>query len=482
MSLKLYFLDRFGGMKRTKKIDRQRREMWECYQQFQQLKETDEFAHFLKLEEEVHSDEFAQRKASINALKYKGSAEQEKVSEYERLSTSGKLASYYKVVESEDFKRFKELDSSYLIKEFKLSKEYVDKEFQHDKKVFEDKKANGNESLVWEDSKAYQKYRLYEEMLNTDDVKFWQSYLKSKDYGSYKEHVNSTDRVKVEALRREIQAEAFKEKRAFLENPNRWETTPEYTRLKKHEKMSSDAKYADYIKFREDPYFKFFSQYNVLFHEEFKGATLQEENWHHMSSYAAKHAGFAFSHESDKQGYTQGKNAKHDHETLCINTEKQETEAFVWINKLGFVPSVFNYSSGAVSHKQPIRVKQGVIETKVKYYSTKKLVDLFYLANDDYSFRLNVLEMGVRTQVGYQKGSEVIAESIKGLRQGKYYIFKVEWSESRVTWWVNNHQLLEVKIDLPDEDLFLNLRTIVTDDKPKTPHQLQVDWVTVFSK
>lgn len=480
MSLKLYLLDRFGVLKRTKKIDRQRSAMWDSFQQFLQLKETDEFIHFLKLEEEVNSAEFAEKRTAITSLKYKGSKEQLKVSEYEKLSKGGKLAHYYKVVATDDFKRFKELDMSYLIKEFKLVKSYVEKEYEADKKHFEEQNADG--SLNWEQSKPCQNYRSYEETLNTEDVQFWLNYQKSKDYGVYKESVNSPDRVRVEELKREVESEDFKSRREFLENPNRWEKTPEYARLREYEHLCAEPRYVDYVKFRNDEYFQFFMQHKVLMHDKFKGEKLDEDAWLQMSSYAAQHAGFSFSHESDLQGYTAGKNAEIDHETLCINTKKEDVEAFVWKKGLGFIPYSYQYSSGAVSHKKPISTKRGVLEARVKYYSTKRLVDLFYLGNADETFRLNLLEMGVHTQVGYQDRTESMQESIKGLRQGKYYIFRVEWGDNRVSWWVNNRKLLDVKLDLPEEDLYINIRTIVVGEKPKAPHMFQVDWMTIFSK
>ncbi len=480
MSLKLYFLDRFGVIKRTKKIERKRNEMWKHFQNFQKLEGSGDLQRFLELEEEVCSAAFAQNKANIKALKYKGSKEQLKVAEYEKLSSKGKLAPYYEVVNSDDFKRFKELDSSYLIKEFLLSKEYVEKEYEADKKKFDSNQSSAD--LNWEESKPYQKYRLYEETLNTNDVQFWLSYIKSKAYGIYKENVNATGRVHLEELKREIETESFKQQQAFLENPNRWETTPEYAREKEYEALCADERFVGYVKHKDNADFQFFMQYNkVLLNDEFKGNALKEDVWQHMSSYMAKYTGLAFSQEADLQGYTPGDNVKINHEILQLSTSQEETKSFIWKAQFGLIPYTFPYSSGALSWKQPITAKEGVVEVKVKYSPTKRIADVIYLANADGRFRLNILEMGARTQVGYQKGNEKQGTSVSGLRKGKYYIFKIEWTENKVIWKLNNRTMQEVALEVPQE-LSLNMRSIVVDKKPKASHKLQVDWVSVFAK
>ncbi|MFV0521093.1 MAG: hypothetical protein ACK5MI_01510 [Mangrovibacterium sp.] len=480
MSLKLYFLERLGVIKRTKQIDLLNDRVWEYFKQFQELKKSDEFNRFLELEKEVNSEEFAKKKVGIMSLRYKGSKEQLKQIECAKLIANGNLASFYRVVDSNEFKRFKELDSSYLIKEFKLAKAYAETEFEADKQNFDAQNKDGK--LIWEKSKPYQKFRMYEETLHTDDVQFWLTFSKSKEYGIYKEKVNQPERAQVEVLKREIESEEFKLQQAFLENSNRWETTPAYARLQEYEKLCSDAQYVDYLAYRDNAYFCYLAQHELLLQDDFKGSSLDEDSWCHMSSYAVKHTGFPFSHETDLQGYTLGRNVKIDHETLCINTEKESVRSFAWKSKIGFIPYEYNYSSGSISHKQVINAKQGALEAKVKFYSAKRMVDLIYLANADYTFRLNLLEMGSCTQVSCQKNAEKVYQSLEGLRKGKYYIFRVEWGEHQITWWVNNYKLLEVKLDFPEEDLFLNIRSIVVNNRPKTPHKLQIDWIRVFSK
>ncbi|MFV0290372.1 MAG: hypothetical protein ACK5IJ_05660 [Mangrovibacterium sp.] len=480
MSFKLYLLDRLGVIKSTKKMDRHRNEVWDYFQQYIDLKKSDEFANFLAIEKEINSEEFAQTKKAAESLKYKGSHVQLKTEEFERLLKNSKLAGYNKLVDSDDFKRFKELESSYLIKEFKLAKAYAEEEFEGDKKRFDAQNADGKQN--WEESKPFQKFRIYEETLKTDDVQFWINYDKSKDYGLYKEMVNSPERIHFEELKREVESEKFQEQKAFFESPDRWKLTPEGKRYEVYQNMCKDELFAQYLKFRKDEDFNFFIENNCLISDHFSEGKFDTNAWHLMSSFAQKNAGFMFSHATDLHGHNAVKNVTIDHETLRINTETVPVESKMWSGKVGFVSHTFNYSSAAISHQTPVNAKSGMLEAKVKFYATKKLVDLIYLTNESETFRLNLLEMGAHTQVSCFSAKNQAQKSIKGLRQGKNYIFKMEWNENTVTWWVNNYKLLEHKIEIPNEQLYLNLRTIVVGEKPKTPHQLQVDWINLFTK
>ncbi len=477
MSLKLFLLNAFGGIKKTEKVESEISLAQTQFQDFKLLNGSKELEEFEALETEVTSASFEKKKAETIALKYKGSKEAKTWDEFEKLKNNKKLMAFYNVKESDDFKRYKELKESYLIKEFIDMQKFVDNDFEKEKKRFIELHKNSSEPF--EDTITYKKKQAYDDLLKSEDVQFWLNFQKSKEHSTIKEMANSAERTRFDALKAMVESEEFVKRKAFLENPNRWETTEDYQKWEKYESLKQDSKFNNYKIAKESDLVKFFAKNKLEINEDFK-SNVDENNWQYISHTAQNSLGKNFSLEGDLHAYTDGKNISVN-DILCINTRKESVKSLIWKMPHGFIPQVFEYTSGIMANKTSILSERGVLEAKLLYNPHKSIVDLFYLGTADNSFRLNLFELGTVARLGYKSNNKEQYSSIGGLSKGKYYIFRLEWDKNTVCWKVNNRILFKTQLTIPKDELYVHLQSMVVKKGAPDLHDFKCDWIKVFT-
>jgi len=102
-----------GMIPATEKVESADDQLRADYQAFKEFENSDELKHYLDLEKEVKSSEFAIRKKKIKKAEYKDSAEYQKEAEYEVLKKSDKVLWYFKTKKKYPFKEIEKWELTF---------------------------------------------------------------------------------------------------------------------------------------------------------------------------------------------------------------------------------------------------------------------------------------------------------------------------------------------------------------------------------
>jgi hypothetical protein len=299
MSFKIFTLQLLGKIKPVEKIEIQRKNLWNDFQEFLNVKNSDELKEFQELEKYIQSAEFINRKKEIQQLKFKGSEEEKLEQEFERLKKAGHIKKYFKLTDSPQLKRFENLKESDKLKEYRQLKEYVEngkfskeKEEMHrlvfkgseeQKKEQEYKKLqkhagikawfelHQSEALKRHDSVSHsEKLKKYLELKNlpkTDkekkhELKNFQNdseikgYLKfehSKKLKLYRETAGSYHLKRFNELKVEVESDSFKKRVDFLKDKKKFEKTEAYKKWMQYKELASSEDIKFFMKFEKSP-------------------------------------------------------------------------------------------------------------------------------------------------------------------------------------------------------------------------------------
>ncbi|MBW6533512.1 MAG: hypothetical protein K0B11_00750 [Mariniphaga sp.] len=299
MSFKIFSLQLLGKIKPVEKIEIQRKNLWNDYQEFLQVENSDELKEYLDLEKFIQSAEFVNRKKEIQRMQFKGSKEEKLLKEFEQLKKAGHIKKYFKLKDSPQLKRFITLKGSDKLKEYHQLKEYVEngnfskeKEEMHrlvfkgsveqskEKEYNKLKKQPGikifyelhqSEILKRHDAISHtEKLKKYLELKNIsvadkekkhelkklkndNEIK---SYLKlehSKKLKLYRETADSYNLKRFEELKVEIESEAFKKRIDYLKDKKKFEKTEAFKNWSRFKELASSDDIKFFLKFEKSP-------------------------------------------------------------------------------------------------------------------------------------------------------------------------------------------------------------------------------------
>jgi hypothetical protein len=306
MSFKIFSLQLLGKIKPVEKIEIQRKNRWNDYQEFLQVENSEELKEYLELEKYIRSAEFITRKKEVQQLQFKGSEEEKLLKEFEQLKRAGHIKKYFKLKDSPQLKRFEALKDSDKLKEYRQLKEFVEngnfskeKEEMHrlvfrgsgeqnkEKEYIKLKKQPGikayyelhqSEVLKRHDAISHtEKLKKYLELKNlplTDKEKKHElknlqndseikGYLKlehSKKLKLYRETTDSYNLKRFEELKVEIESDAFKKRVDFLKDKKKFEKTEAFIKWSRFKELASNDDIKFFLKFEKSPllenYFK----------------------------------------------------------------------------------------------------------------------------------------------------------------------------------------------------------------------------------
>lgn len=172
MSFKIFTLQLFGGLKPVETIEKQRKTLLDDFNEFQKVEQSDELKKYLELEKETNSEEFKKKKAEIEALHFNGSKEFNQLKEFAGLQKKRTIKNYFKIANSADLERFKKLKSSEKLDEYYKLLEYVKEgQFAKDKKEISEQVFKGSvEEKHWID---------YRKLEKSAGIKVWKELIQS---------------------------------------------------------------------------------------------------------------------------------------------------------------------------------------------------------------------------------------------------------------------------------------------------------------
>lgn len=466
MSLKLFLLNTFGGIKSTSKIESEKESLLRDYQVFKQVEGSEELNEFLELEKKVKSESFRRLRVELKNLKFKGSPEERQLKQFEKLRRNRKLRRFYQTKNSEELKRYKELKEG----------DKLTRYFELDKLM--------KQGVSDEKSKAVKTE--YSKLKSSEDVRFFQKYPKSSAYKNYLRMKGAEERKNYETLKDIIEREDFKNHRAYLEDPRKWEKTEEYRDEQRYEELKNKPEIAIYLKYKDSNALDFFKNWNLVFEDRFEYGILDQTKWKTINYWAEKTVGKNFSREGDLQAFNHGKNVHLKDSCLKLQVKKDKVNSLVWSPAVGFIEKEFNYSSDMLTTGGLFQATYGLLEAKIKYDPSRNFQDIFYLAGEDNDLRVNLIESGVKNQFGLTQMNGGKAHertfSLSGLSKSKFYIFSLEWQQGKLSWKLNDRELFTLNSNVPDTPMFINLATLIINETTQLPHDFQIDWIRMYQR
>jgi len=426
------------------------------------LEKSDKFKKYLQLKNAA--DHNKEEKAEFKRLKNDA-----QLKAYFRFERSKKLRLYRETVDSHDLARYNELKAKVNSEDFRKREAFL-----KDKKKFEK-------------SEAFKKYSEFKRLAADESVKFVLKFEKSSLYKNYLDVKGSFDLKRYHELEEIINSDDFKKQKAWLEDKKRWEKTDEFKKYQQYLKEKEKPEFVKYFKYKDSDAFDFFNNWTVVFEDNFKSNTLDDKKWSTLSATAEKLLGENYALPGDLNIFTNGKNIKLGNK-LQLQVRKEKGAGKVWKMPAGFVQSDFDYTSGLISSDKAFKLEDGLVEAKITYNPTKQVLSSLYLAGENNTNRVNLLEMGTRNNLGFSvlngKGKvESSGLDIANLKKGSY-IFSLEKHGSTFTWKINEREVFKEENRTFDQAMHLEASSLVIDEIPgsQLPANFEVEWVKCYAK
>ena len=116
----------------------------------------------------------------------------------------------------------------------------------------------------------FAKVKEYQSLEASDEIKFYKRFEHTALYKNYLQVKDSKDLKRLEELRVQTSAEAFKQKVNYLKDKNRYKTTEEFKLEDEFNRLKNSVMMHDYQKLKNARELQFFSQWDIAFEDNFK--------------------------------------------------------------------------------------------------------------------------------------------------------------------------------------------------------------------
>jgi hypothetical protein len=473
-------------IKDTDTIEKHREQLWNDYQTYNKVEESDKLKSYLTLKEQIESIPFQKKKDEIEGLRYKGSPEEKLLKQFSKIGNSKKITRYFDFLSSQDFARMQEIEEKQTISELEDLETYVKKgAYKAELKRFKNIQKHDKENAGrWDDTEAYEKKKRYEELKTSPEVLFYKKTLKSVLYRNYLKVKDSSLLNQYEDMKAEVNSDTFNERVAYLKDDKRFEKTVDYQFLKDYQELNSDPGIQLYMSYNDTDKFWFFREWNDTFIEQFN--FINPEVWDCVTPLALKGPGKNFSIKNQLHYANKLDNFDTENSLLTLETKKEDIEGLYWDEKFGFVPKTFNYVSGVLHSMKGFNQQYGLYEVKLKASKINGVITSVSLADDeeDNCIRLftaegNKMYGGVVTTDHQEKKFKPV--KLKFPAKG-YMIISLNWTPEKLEWKVNDKHMGTITENVPHETFHLRIETEVVKDTSNLPHRLDIDWIKCYKQ
>jgi len=534
-----------GLIPSTSKIEQEENALIVEFEKLQKFSESNELKRFNELDARVNSTDFKTRKEHIENLRFKDSEEYNKEQEFTRLDKSKDLVMYFKTRDSVDLKKYRELENSDKLKRFeeleltinstafkekqkmkpvtfKTTEEYnkyreyrrlnSDSNIRAYKKLLKKGKKEDAEKLesvpsikrflelkefvnsqaflekknmkpiTFKDTDEFKLLQEYKILKNDPDIKFFLRFKSSKALSNFNNLDGSQKVSRHGELKEYLQADEFRERKAYLLDKKRFEKSDLYKVEQEYVKLKNSDDIIWYFKVKDSDKFDILKHRELTFHDEFDENSLDTKKWISNHYWGDKLLNDTYSLESDLHCYTRSDNIHVGSSILRISTRPQKKEGKVWNPALGgFRNKLFNYTSGVINTGKSFRQKHGIFQAKVKLNTAIGPRHAFYLLAGKITPHIDVC----RTAKGkvwmdfFVNGDRAAKTSIGGKYGRNFYIYTLEWTADKLVWKINNYEVFRQTSNIPDEPMYINFSGGL--EKPMSgASSMEIDWVRVY--
>ncbi len=432
------------------------------------LKSLIDSAAFQQKRREIESLQFSGSEEEKMILSYKTLAKSKQIRNYQIVSVSPKLERFQKIVQGSELERYLFLENEVGCKDFKI------------RMASQKKKA-----FVQTDD--YPIFAEYNQVRKSADIRFWKKYNNSESYQSYLNTVGSIQLLRYDELCGMTASDEFKKRVAYLKDKKKFLKSDEHQKILEFKELDSSAFMAEYRKLKKARELDFFEKWNIVLDENFIEKELNTQQWQPENWLGFKLSGVSFSQNGEMQAFNGIKNIQVLNNTLSLWAKKEQVTGRIWNPVVGLIPKQFEYTSSIMNNADFFRMKEGVVEAKLRFKKDATITSAFSLTGDKPFPQIDLVR-STKNGVGLgiierQDSKSSKYKKINGLNAEHYHIYRIELYNSQFVWKINGHEVYRNSVFVNDP-LFFNLLTTLHGDVSDhlLPHRFEVDWIRCFTK
>ncbi len=476
-----------GLIPNTSKYEESHDKFHSEYREYKEYEGSDELKHFLDLENEMKSADFASRKKNILTQNFKQTEEFRKLQEYKTLEKSREIKNYYKVRDSRklaDYNSFK--DSETLRRYEELEKFVKSDALAKAKAQYSAKEFASSEEGI--------KAREFHKLQKNKELKAWFKFRNSASFILYNQVEGSDKLKKFSELKEYIHSSKYREVREYMKLPpkKKYERSVEYKREQEYTGLKSSPKVKWFFKTRKKYPFGELDRWQLVFSDEFSSGNLDEKKWMTRYLYGDKLLDKNYVLADDKNVFTDGKNIEFYSNKLRILTRPEHAKGLVWDPMKGFFEKDFSFTSGLISTGKSFKKRYGRFEAKVKI-GNSAVSQAFSLMADQMLPHIDILRYdGNKLKAGNfwkaasgNNGASSSQDKTGGSKYtGDYFIYSLDWTPGKLTWRINGVKFKEQNQGVPDTEMYMIFTSSLKQDASESglPSALEVDWIRVYDR
>jgi beta-glucanase (GH16 family) len=460
-----------GMIPSTSKIEQAEKALIDEFKKLQSFTESKQLARYNELNELVHSAGFIQKRKEIENLRYKNSEEYTREKEYFSLKKAKDIVLYFKTVDSDALKNFKELDGSDKIRKYEDLQHLVQSESFREKK--KEKDFSGTEDA--------RKLQEFNQMKSSVEIKKYYKFKSSKEYTNFVNTDRSARLSRLDELKEYISTKEFTERKAYLLDKKRFLKTEMFSELEEFKKLQKDPDIVWFFKVKDSNKFDLLKSRELTFSDEFDSDKVDVNKWLTNYYYGEKLLKGRYSVDPDLQYYTEKDNFEIRNSYLKIITREQKIKGTVWIEKHGFTQREFNYTSGLINSGKSFRQKYGIFSAKIKL-GDPNARSAFWLLADKIAPHLDICRTGggkVWIDFFPSIDNHAFKSSIGSRYSRQSHIFTLEWTSDKLVWKINGVEIAKQTQNVPQEPMYINIAGGL-DKKIAGITSMELDWVRVY--
>ena len=426
-------------------------------------------------------EEFLRSEKLKNYNQLKNATEKEKRKEFKSLKHDHQIKEYFSFESSRKLRLYRETVNSAALKQYLEIKEKVNSD------AFKKREAFLKDKAKYSVSETYRKHQEYKRLENDGDVKFYLTFEKSGLYKNYLQVSGSAELKRFYELKDLTTSGEFLDRKAYLEDKNKWQKTGEYQRQQEYLQMQKIPHLVRYFKNKGTNVFDFYRNWKVVFEDDFASKQPDFEKWSAVPYLADKMLGDNYALAGDLHFFTSGNNLKTGGK-LAIEVKKEKSKGKVWQANAGFVPAELEFTSGIVSSHKSFWMEDGIFEAKVKFKPLKNIVSSVYLVGEQNMPHINLVETGPKSRLGVLNLSNgkamVNGIDIDNLKHDNWYIFGIERKSSTLTWKINDAEIITMSVPEVKDKMHINASSILISEmnSSQLPAGFEIEWIRCWKR
>ena len=263
--------------------------------------------------------------------------------------------------------------------------------------------------------------------------------------------------------------------------------TDAYQKILSFSEIDKGKFMAEYRKLKKAKELDFFEKWEVVFEENFDNKTFNSERWQPENWWGKELTGSSFSQEDEHQSFNGLKNIELNKNSLSVWAKKERTVGKIWRPAVGLLPHQFEYSSAILNSAASFRMKEGVVEAKVRFKIDPSITSAFSLTGEKPFPQIDLFRStrhGVGVGIVDKRGGHS-AKYVKmgGLNDQNYHIFRLELFNNQLVWKINSVEVFRTSATIT-EPLFFHMLTTLHGEVNEhlLPHRFEINWIRCLAK